>query len=77
MPQLIVRIIEQEVVRRLKLRAARKGHSAEAEHREILRLVLLGGKPRRNFKELLGAMPDVGDDQDYARTGDPPRDVAL
>ena len=39
--QLIVRNIEEEVVEALKLRAARHGRSAEAEHRELLREALL------------------------------------
>ena len=51
MAQLIVRNIEDELVARLKVRAAQHGHSAEAEHREILRQALLE-EPRRSFKEL-------------------------
>ena len=51
MAQLIVRNIEQEIVARLKLRAAEHGRSAEAEHREILRQAL-ATEPRRSFKEL-------------------------
>ena len=37
MAQLLVRGLDEGLVRRLKLRAAEKGRSAEAEHREILR----------------------------------------
>ena len=51
MAQLIVRNIDQELVARLKLRAAEHGRSAEAEHREILRQAL-AEEPRRSFKEL-------------------------
>ena len=51
MAQLIVRNIDDELVIRLKLRAAEHGRSAEAEHREILRQVL-AEEPRRSFKEL-------------------------
>ena len=40
MAQLLVRNIEGEVVRELKVRAARHGHSAEEEHRRILREAL-------------------------------------
>lgn len=36
MGQLIVRNLDDDLVRRLKLRAARRGRSAEAEHRAIL-----------------------------------------
>jgi antitoxin FitA len=37
---LTVRNLEEDVVRRLRIRAAEHGRSAEAEHREILRTVL-------------------------------------
>jgi plasmid stability protein len=40
MATLTVRNLEEEVVRRLRIRAAEHGRSAEAEHREILRLTL-------------------------------------
>ena len=40
MAQLTVRRLDAELVRRLKIRAARKGHSAEAEHRAILEAAL-------------------------------------
>ena len=48
---LIVRNVDEELVRRLKVRAARHNRSAEAEHREILRQVLLG-EPDEAFSEL-------------------------
>ena len=51
MAQLIVRNLDEELVARLKLRAAEHGRSAEAEHREILRQAL-AVEPRRSFKEL-------------------------
>jgi len=41
MPTLTVRNLDEDVVRRLRIRAAEHGRSAEAEHREILRLVLV------------------------------------
>lgn len=41
MSQLTVRNVDEQVVRALKRRAASHGRSAEAEHREILRKVLL------------------------------------
>ena len=37
---LVVRGLDDELVRRLKLRAARHDRSAEAEHREILKQAL-------------------------------------
>ena len=51
MAQLVVRNLEDELVAKLKLRAAEHGRSAEAEHREILRQAL-AEEPRRSFKEL-------------------------
>jgi plasmid stability protein len=48
---LIVRRVDEELVRRLKLRAARNNRSAEAEHREILKQAL-SGEPNAAFKEV-------------------------
>jgi plasmid stability protein len=76
MAQLIVRELEEAVVRALKLRAAKKGVSAEAEHRAILREVLLR-RSSRSFKEALLAMPDVGEDTDFAIDRDLDRDDGL
>jgi len=42
MGNLHVRNLEDELILRLKRRAARHGRSTEAEHREILRLALAG-----------------------------------
>ena len=68
--QLIVGNLEEEVVRELKLRAARHGRSAEAEHREILRQALLPKKQQRSLKDLLLAMPTEGTDEDFKREPD-------
>jgi plasmid stability protein len=76
MAQLIVRELEESVVRALKARAAKKGVSAEAEHRAILREVLLR-RSSRSFKEALLAMPDVGNDADFAIERDVDRDDGL
>jgi plasmid stability protein len=70
MAQLLVRHIEEDVVRELKVRAARNGRSAEEEHREILRLVLRRADTP-SLKQLLLEMPDVGEDRDFER----PRDL--
>lgn len=61
---LIVRDVETAVVQALKEAAARHGRSAEAEHREILR-VALSRPARRGFKDVLTSMPDVGTDEDF------------
>ena len=65
MAQLIVRDISKALVDLLKRRAAAHGRSAEAEHREILSAAL---KKRGSgtLKEHLLAMPDLGDDSDFA-----------
>lgn len=76
MAQLIVRDIPQEVVVRLKQRAAKRGHSAEAEHREILRQALLV-PAAASLKAMLNDIPDVGRDSDFARPRRIGRRVAL
>jgi plasmid stability protein len=66
---LIVRDIDESLVRALKQRAARHGRSAEAEHREILASVLR--RPRkRHLAEVLAGIPNVGRDEDFARVED-------
>ena len=40
MATLTVRNLDEAIVRALRIRAAERGRSAEAEHRELLRLVL-------------------------------------
>ena len=57
MAQLLVRDLPEAVVRSLKVRAARHGRSAEAEHRRILEETLLPSGPRGTLKEWLLAMP--------------------
>lgn len=66
MAQLIVRDIPQEVVARLKQQAAKRGRSAEAEHREILRQALLPSATA-SLKSMLNEMPGVGRDSDFTR----------
>ena len=73
--QLIVRNVGEDVVRALKRRAALHGHSAEAEHREILHQALAGDLALASFKAFLSSMPDVGADADFAVERDLPRDV--
>lgn len=77
MGQLLVRNIESDVVRELKLRAARHDRSAEEEHREILRGALRQPGPPVSLKQLLLEMPDVGDDRDFERPPDRGRAVEL
>jgi plasmid stability protein len=73
--QLIVRNIEDKVVRKLKERAAKYGVSMEEEHRRILRDILLEErKPKMSFLEFLCTAPDFGD-PDKLRQKDKPRDI--
>ena len=66
MADLLVRGVDEEIVRALKERAGAHGRSAEAEHREILAEALL--RPRkRSFAEVLASMPNVGTDADFER----------
>jgi antitoxin FitA len=69
MPNLIVRNVNEEIIKALKKRAGRYGISAEAEHRKILAQALL--KPRkRSFAEVIASMPNVGKDSDFERVQD-------
>lgn len=77
MSQLVVRNVDPAVVRALKMRAAAKGRSAEAEHREILRDALAGLRPQRSFKAMLLAIPPEGMDRDFASPRGRPRPVRL
>ena len=62
MAQLIVRQVEDKVVRKLKMLAGLHGVSMEEEHRRILREALLGkAASRPSFKEFLSSMPSAGE----------------
>lgn len=76
MSQLIVRNVDPSIVKALRQRAAGNGRSSEAEHREILRRALVADIGAETFKGLLGSMPDVGTDEDFAQGRDLPRPIA-
>ena len=63
---LLVRGVDEAVVKALKKRAGSHGHSAHADHRTILAAALLTPR-RRPLAELLASMPDVGRDDDFER----------
>jgi len=67
MAQLIVRNLEDTVVRQLKKRAGEHGVSVEEEHRKILREVLMPTEGKLTFWEHLSNFPDVGDDLIFER----------
>jgi plasmid stability protein len=66
MADLLVRGVDDELVRALKERAGAHGRSAEAEHRAILAAAL--ARPRkRSFAEVVASMPEAGEDADFER----------
>lgn len=77
MAQLIVRNVDEELVKQLKIRAAKHGRSAEGEHREILRRALQSDADLESFHDFLLRMPDVGEDGDFERDPDVGRKVEL
>lgn len=76
MGQITVRKIDDALLRRLKVQAAENGRSMEAEVREILGRAL--EQPETpSFKQWLLAMPDVGEDADFARIDGDFRELEL
>ena len=73
MAQLVVRNVDDDLVRRLKQRAVDHGRSAEEEHRQLLRAALRSD----GLLDRLLTIPDVGTDADFERPRDTPRDVDL
>lgn len=76
MAQLIVRNLDDALVRELKVRAARRGVSAEEEHRAILRQTLRP-TPGLPLSQVLLQIPAVGTDDDFVRPLDVGRDIVL
>ena len=66
MGNLIVRNIDEAIIKALKERAGKQGVSAEEEHRRILEAALLLPK-KRSFAEAIKAIPNVGRDSDFQR----------
>jgi antitoxin FitA len=79
MAQLLVRNLDEDLVRALQLRAAQHGRSAEAEHREILKQALEEKEPRPDFKTFWASMPELDEnfDECFEFTRGPARDVEL
>lgn len=78
---MIVRNIEEKVVRKLRVRAAADGVSMEEEHRRILRQVLLEQtKSGATFVDYLLAIPKAVADEPpglFERQRDLPREIEL
>ena len=79
MSQLLVRNIEQAVVKKLRRRAADLGVSVEEAHRRLLRDVLNGDAIDANlsFNKYLCNIPKNDDDIEFLRSRDLPRDISL
>ena len=69
MANLIVRNIDGDIADALKARARQHGISAEAEHRLILKQVLMQPK-KKSFSEVLTQIPNVGENSDFERLQD-------
>ena len=66
MANLVVRNVDEAIVKALKAKAGLEGISAEAEHRKILESALMRQK-KKSFAEVLQLIPDVGLDSDFER----------
>ena len=78
MPDLILHDPPPALLERLAAIATRDGVSIEEKHRRLLESALLSSEyDALTFKELLMAMPDVGDDEDFRMPRQPPRPVDL
>ena len=73
MPQILIRRLDQHVVRRLRAKAAADGVSAEEEARRILRRSLVGEVPAMSLIDFIRTMPDVGDGRTFRRPKHKPR----
>jgi len=76
MPQLLIRRVDEGLVRKLKRRARDSGVSMEEQLRRILR-ESLSEQPRTSLKSYLLSIPQVGEDADFARIPQPKREVEL
>jgi len=66
MSNLIVRNIDNDIVKELKSRAGAAGVSAEAFHRKLLESALLKPK-KKSLVDVLKSIPSVGEDSDFER----------
>jgi antitoxin FitA len=77
MPQILIRRLDQQVVRRLRAKAASDGISAEEEARRILRRSLVGELPAMPLIDFLRTMPDIGEGRIFRRPKRKSRNVKL
>jgi plasmid stability protein len=77
MPQILIRRLDERVIRSLRARAAANGVSAEEQARQILRRSLVGEIPAMALIDFIRTMPDVSDDRIFRRPNRKPRKVKL
>ena len=77
MAELLVRNLDNEVVKALKQKAAEEGISVEEAHRRVPRAALLAPEPKKSFKEFLLEMPEGGEDSVFERQTTERREVSL
>jgi plasmid stability protein len=77
MPQILIRRLDQQIVRKLRAKAVSDGISAEEEARRILRRSLIGDAPNMPLIDFLRTMPDVGDGRIFRRPKRKPRKLKL
>jgi plasmid stability protein len=58
MATLTVRNLDDDIARRLRIRAAEHGRSAEAEHRAILQSVLVGSGPSTTRQQIIDRLAE-------------------
>ena len=69
--------LDKEIIRQLEQRAELHGCSVESELDAILKTFFGQIPEESSLKELLLAMPDVGEDADFGRTLDSGRQIVL
>ena len=77
MPQILIRRLDQHIIRKLRAKAAADGVSAEEEARQILRRSLVGEAPGMSLIDFIRTMPEVGDGRIFRRPKRKPRKVKL
>ncbi len=77
MPQILIRQLDDSVVRKLRTKAAAAGVSAEEEARRILRRSLVGEAPEMPLIDFLQTMPAVTGDAIFKRPRRKARHVCL
>ena len=77
MAQILIRQLNVAVIRKLRVKAAAEGVSAEEEARRILHRSLIGEVPSMASIDFLRTMPDVDDDRIFRRRKRKPRKITL